>query len=212
MGRDNGPQSMIEFVCSNGIVVVTEEVQELSQIKIRHNGDVEGKLQRVMEIISEETSKVNSTFEKMKLQILSKEEQRQLAMDALLLREVPMTKDFNAEIAIKTCLQTAVDNEGAPIPSQDGDSLFSVFQRIQGNLTKGKVLYTPQRALMKAKELYDYSIECGDEETAAKMSKKIATYGDTEEKQFRNISKIKSITRLAEFNEKLFEKTMEFTN
>lgn len=203
---------VVEFICSNGLFVVTEEIEELRQIKIRHKGDVEEKLNLVMKIIERETLKLDDLFEKMKGVKLSKDAQRKLAEKALELHGVTAKADFDLELAIRTSLQTAVDAEGKPIPTQDGDSLFNVFQRIQGNIMKGKAKYRLQNALKKAQKNYDHAELMGDEKEMKKLSKKISKIENDTDRKYRSVTKLTNIKKVAAFNEGLFEEAVSMVN
>lgn len=196
---------IFEFICSNGLVVVTEEIKELKAIKIRHKGEITEKLNLVMQIIERETAKLNKLVTKMKLKVLTVTEQRNLALEALKVREVPMTDAFDEELALKTVLQTAKDTNGIDIPSQDGDTLFNVFQRIQGNIMKGHVLYTRQRKLVDLEKQYDEAEMAGDTKVMNKLSKQIEKKLSETSQTYRTVTKIKNIDRVADFNEKVFE-------
>ena len=109
-------------------------------------------------------------------------------------------------------MQTAVDVNGKAIESQDGDSLFNVFQRIQGNIMKGQVLYRKQTSLVKAEKAYDMAEEEGDTATMTKLSKKINRLCSNEQSMYRSVTKLTNIKKVTEFNENLFAAATLFLN
>lgn len=195
---------ILEFACSNGLVVGKKFSKELEKIKIHHKGELDKKLTRVMEIIAEETIKLDSLINGMKLRILTPQEQRELALESLKIREVPMTSEFDMELAIKTCLQTAVDVDGNPINTQEGDSLFNVFQRIQGNITKGRVKYRKNSSVLKLQKKFEQALENGDNKLQNAIAKQLANK-EKKGATHRKISEIKGIDRLTKFNQQVFD-------
>ena len=114
------------FVCSNGLVVADEE---FSAFSIRHKGYTFEELQAVVaQAVSDLPNKVE-VLNKMQVRVLTAEEQRQLAIDAMALRSTN-PKDKYDEASIQEVL-------AATRKEDEGDSLWLVFNRVQESIING---------------------------------------------------------------------------
>lgn len=114
------------LVCSNGLVVADEE---FSAFKIKHKGYTFEELQAVVaQAVADLPNKIQ-ILNKMQARMLTPEEQRQLALDAMALRSTnPDTKYDEASIA-EVLASTRKEDEG--------DSLWLVFNRVQESIING---------------------------------------------------------------------------
>lgn len=199
---------VLELVCSNGLVVMTDSVKELANIRILHKGDVADKLSHVLRIIESETLAVEGIFENMKDRTLTVSEQQQLAITGLELHGVTAKKGFEKDVAIRTALQTSIDAKGERIKSQNGDDLFNTFQRIQGNIMKGQVQYRTLKSYNKMLDQYDFAKFKNNLEMAQKLEERIAEV-EAVGGQFRKLTALTNIKAEQKFNEKLFAAAVE---
>lgn len=195
---------IFEFVCSNGLVIARDEVSELKSIRIRHihEKQVEEKLAKVMSIVDAEISKMDTVIEKMKIRILTETEQVNLALQALEFRGI-VESGSDLDVAVRSVLATAKNTEGVDIASQNGDSLFNVFQRIQGNLTKGNAQQSNKRFKTLNKK-YDAAKLEGDSQLMAKIEDQLRNT-----QQYRKVRKMTNLRSLTALNEKLFASAYE---
>ena len=114
------------LVCSNGLVVADEE---FSAFKIKHKGYTFEELQAVVaQAVADLPNKIQ-ILNKMQARMLTPEEQRQLALDAMALRSTnPDAKYDEASIA-EVLASTRKEDEG--------DSLWLVFNRVQESIING---------------------------------------------------------------------------
>lgn len=114
------------LVCSNGLVVADEE---FSAFKIKHKGYTFEELQTVVaQAVADLPNKIQ-ILNKMQARMLTPEEQRQLALDAMALRSTnPDAKYDEASIA-EVLASTRKEDEG--------DSLWLVFNRVQESIING---------------------------------------------------------------------------
>lgn len=114
------------LVCSNGLVVADEE---FSAFKIKHKGYTFEELQAVVaQAVADLPNKIQ-ILNKMQARMLTAEEQRQLALDAMALRSTnPDAKYDEASIA-EVLASTRKEDEG--------DSLWLVFNRVQESIING---------------------------------------------------------------------------
>lgn len=114
------------LVCSNGLVIADEE---FSAFKIRHKGYTFEELQTVVaQAVADLPNKIQ-VLNKMQARMLTPEEQRQLAIDAMALRSTnPDAKYEDASIE-EVLAATRKEDEG--------DSLWLVFNRIQESIING---------------------------------------------------------------------------
>lgn len=114
------------LVCSNGLVVADEE---FSAFSIKHKGYTFEELQAVVaQAVADLPNKIQ-ILNKMQARMLTAEEQRQLALDAMALRSTnPDAKYDEASIA-EVLASTRKEDEG--------DSLWLVFNRVQESIING---------------------------------------------------------------------------
>jgi|TARA_R110000782_G_scaffold90474_3_gene173540 hypothetical protein len=117
---------IFRMVCSNGLVVADEK---FSSFKIKHKGYTFGELRNVVvEAVKDLPNKVE-VLNNMKSRILSTEEKRQLALDAMLIRAGVKTLNYDEE---------TIDEILEPKRSEDrGDDLWRTFNVIQEKITQG---------------------------------------------------------------------------
>jgi hypothetical protein len=136
---------MFELVCSNGLVIARKT---LAKVKINHKGDVQKKIALIMETVIEEIQKLDGVIFAMQNRILTADEQRSMAVKFLEMREIAATTESQWDMAIETSLASPT-LYNPKIIGQDGDSLFDVFQRLQGNIVKGEVYYGEKKQASK---------------------------------------------------------------
>ena len=114
------------LICSNGLVVADEE---FSAFKIKHKGYTFEELQAVVaQAVADLPNKIQ-ILNKMQARMLTPEEQKQLAIDAMALRSTnPDAKYDEASIA-EVLASTRKEDEG--------DSLWLVFNRVQESIING---------------------------------------------------------------------------
>mgnify|MGYP003629486457 FL=1 len=117
---------IFRMVCSNGLVVADEK---FSSFKIKHKGYTFGELRNVVvEAVKDLPNKVE-VLNNMKSRILSTQEKRQLALDAMLIRAGVKTLNYDEE---------TIDEILEPKRSEDrGDDLWRTFNVIQEKITQG---------------------------------------------------------------------------
>jgi hypothetical protein len=114
------------IVCSNGLVVADEE---FSAFSIKHKGYTFEELQTVVaQAVADLPNKVE-VLNKMQVRMLTAEEQRQLAIDAMALRATNPNAEYT-EASIEDVL-------AATRKEDEGDSLWLVFNRIQESIING---------------------------------------------------------------------------
>lgn len=114
------------LVCSNGLVVADEE---FSAFSIKHKGYTFEELQTVVSSAVEDLPNKIVVLNKMQDRMLTAEEQRQLAIDAMALRSTNPDTKYD-EASIQEVL-TATRKE------DEGDSLWLVFNRVQESIING---------------------------------------------------------------------------
>jgi len=114
------------LVCSNGLVIADEE---FSAFKIRHVGYT---FEELRNVISQAVANLPNKIEvlnKMQVRMLTAEEQRQLAIDAMALRSSNPDAKYD---------ETSIEEVLAATRKEDeGDSLWLVFNRIQESIING---------------------------------------------------------------------------
>ncbi len=114
------------LVCSNGLVVADEE---FSAFKIKHKGYTFQELQGVVSQAVKDLPNKIEVLNKMQVRMLTPDEQRQLAIDAMALRATnPDAKYEDASIE-QVLAATRKEDEG--------DSLWLVFNRVQESIING---------------------------------------------------------------------------
>ena len=121
------------LVCSNGLVVADEE---FANFKIRHRGYSFEELQEVVAKVIEEVPRKVEVMNKMTAKELTKKEQEELALKALLLRRGIAPGSDKAK---KTEYdQETLDDILEPIrPQDEGSNLWVVFNRVQEKMIRG---------------------------------------------------------------------------
>jgi hypothetical protein len=114
------------LVCSNGLVVADEE---FSAFKIRHKGYTFQELQGVVAQAVKDLPNKVEVLNKMQVRMLTQDEQRQLAIDAMALRATTPDAKFD-EMSIEQVL-------AATRKEDEGDSLWAVFNRVQESIING---------------------------------------------------------------------------
>ena len=114
------------LVCSNGLVVADEE---FSDFKIKHKGYSFAELRSVVRQAVEDLPNRVQVMNDMKNRVLTVEEKRQLALDAMLVRAGVNTLKYDEE---------TIDEILEPQRSEDkGDDLWRTFNVIQEKITQG---------------------------------------------------------------------------
>ena len=118
---------IFRLVCSNGLVVADEQ---FSDFKIKHKGYTFGELRKVVKQAVEDLPNRVQVMNDMKNRILSEEEKRKLALDAMLIRAGVKTLDYDSE---------TIDDILEPKRKEDvGDDLWRVFNVVQEKITQGE--------------------------------------------------------------------------
>ena len=114
------------FICSNGLVVADEE---FSAFSIKHKGYTFEELQTVVSSAVADLPNKIVVLNKMQARMLTAEEQRQLAIDAMALRSTNPDATYD---------ETSIEEVLAATRKEDeGDSLWLVFNRIQESIING---------------------------------------------------------------------------
>jgi hypothetical protein len=124
---------IFRLVCSNGLVIATEEFESF---KIRHKGYTFAELRKVIvQAVQDLPGKVE-VMNKMTQRILSEEEQRKLALDALMIRSgiTPGSKQAKEREYDNETLDEMLEVKRE---ADEGDNLWVVFNRIQEAVTQG---------------------------------------------------------------------------
>jgi hypothetical protein len=114
------------LVCSNGLVVADEE---FSAFKIRHVGYTFEELRSVVSQAVVDLPNKVEILNQMQVRMLTPEEQRQLAIDAMALRSTNPDAEYD-EATIEEVLS-------ATRKEDEGDSLWLVFNRVQEAIING---------------------------------------------------------------------------
>lgn len=118
---------IFRLVCSNGLVVADEQ---FSDFKIKHKGYSFEELRNVVRQAVEDLPNRVQVMNDMKNRILSEEEKRKLALDAMLIRAGIKTLEYDEE---------TIDDILEPKRKADkGDDLWRVFNVIQEKITQGE--------------------------------------------------------------------------
>ena len=124
---------IFRLVCSNGLVIATEEFESF---KIRHKGYTFEELREVVKQAVLDLPNKVEIMNKMSQRVLTKEEQRSLALDAFLIRsgitpnsEEAKKKDYDEE-TIDEILEVRRQ-------ADEGDDLWKIMNRIQEAITQG---------------------------------------------------------------------------
>ena len=118
---------IFRLVCSNGLVIADEQ---FSDFKIKHKGYTFGELRNVVKQAVEDLPNRVQVMNDMKNRILSEEEKRKLALDAMLIRAGVKTLNYDEE--------TIEDILEPKRKADEGDDLWRVFNVIQEKITQGE--------------------------------------------------------------------------
>jgi hypothetical protein len=126
---------IFRMICSNGLVIATEDFGILS---IRHTNytfdDVRKVVQTRVEVLPEQVENMNV----MKQKMLNVGLQRQLATKALMIRNNVKAEGLEAEEFVKNVDPNLIKTLVTPFRTQDaGKDLWSTYNVIQERLTKG---------------------------------------------------------------------------
>jgi len=114
------------LVCSNGLVVADEE---FSAFSIKHKGYTFEELQGVVsQAVADLPNKIQ-VLNKMQVRMLTADEQRQLAIDAMALRSTNPDAKYDEATIEEVLAATRKEDEG--------DSLWLVFNRVQESIING---------------------------------------------------------------------------
>ena len=117
---------IFRLVCSNGLVVADEQ---FSDFKIKHKGYTFEELRNVVRQAVEDLPNRVQVMNDMKNRILSEEEKRKLALDAMLIRAGVKELQYDEE---------TIDDILDPKREADkGDDLWRVFNVVQEKITQG---------------------------------------------------------------------------
>ena len=117
---------IFRLVCSNGLVVADEQ---FSDFKIKHKGYTFEELRNVVRQAVEDLPNRVQVMNDMKNRILTEDEKRKMALDAMLIRAGVKELQYDEE---------TIDDILDPKREADkGDSLWSVFNVIQEKITQG---------------------------------------------------------------------------
>ena len=118
---------IFRLVCSNGLVVADEK---FSDFKIKHKGYTFGELRNVVKQAVADLPNRVQVMNDMKNRILTEEEKRKLALDAMLIRAGVKTLEYDEE-TIEDILDPKRD-------ADKGDDLWRVFNVVQEKITQGE--------------------------------------------------------------------------
>ena len=117
---------IFRLVCSNGLVVADEQ---LSDFKIKHKGYTFGELRNVVRQAVEDLPNRVQVMNDMKNRILTEDEKRKMALDAMLIRAGVKELQYDEE--------TITDILDPKRDADKGDDLWRVFNVIQEKITQG---------------------------------------------------------------------------
>lgn len=124
---------IFRLVCSNGLVIATDEFESF---KIRHKGYTFEELRNVVIQAVEDLPNKVEVMNKMTQRQLTEEEQRKLALDALLIRSgiTPGSDEAKEKEYDEETLDEILE---ARRPQDEGDDLWKTFNRVQEAITQG---------------------------------------------------------------------------
>lgn len=117
---------IFRLVCSNGLVIADEQ---FTSFKLRHKGYTFEELQTIINTAIEDLPNRIQVLNKMQVRMLTQEEKKQLAIDAMQLRTNVLDAKWD-EDTITDVLEPLRD-------ADKGDDLWSVFNVIQEKITQG---------------------------------------------------------------------------
>ena len=124
---------IFRLVCSNGLVIATDEFESF---KIRHKGYTFEELRNVVIQAVEDLPNKVEVMNKMTQRQLTEEEQRKLALDALLIRSgiTPGSEEAKEKNYDEETLDEILE---ARRPQDEGADLWKTFNRVQEAITQG---------------------------------------------------------------------------
>ena len=117
---------IFRLVCSNGLVVADEQ---FSDFKIKHKGYTFAELRNVVKQAVEDLPNKVQVMNDMKNRILTEDEKRKMALDAMLIRAGVKELQYDEE--------TITDILDPKRDADKGDDLWRVFNVIQEKITQG---------------------------------------------------------------------------
>ena len=117
---------IFRLVCSNGLVVADEQ---FSEFKIKHKGYTFGELRNVVKQAVEDLPNRVQVMNDMKNRILTEDEKRKMALDAMLIRAGVKELQYDED--------TITDILDPKRDADKGDDLWRVFNVIQEKITQG---------------------------------------------------------------------------
>ena len=117
---------IFRLVCSNGLVVADEQ---FSDFKIKHKGYTFAELRNVVKQAVEDLPNRVQVMNDMKNRILTEDEKRKMALDAMLIRAGVKELQYDEE--------TITDILDPKRDADKGDDLWRVFNVIQEKITQG---------------------------------------------------------------------------
>ena len=117
---------IFRLVCSNGLVVADEQ---FSDFKIKHKGYTFAELRNVVRQAVEDLPNKVQVMNDMKNRILTEDEKRKMALDAMLIRAGVKELQYDEE--------TITDILDPKRDADKGDDLWRVFNVIQEKITQG---------------------------------------------------------------------------
>ena len=117
---------IFRLVCSNGLVVADEQ---FSEFKIKHKGYTFGELRKVVKQAVNDLPNRVQVMNDMKNRILTEDEKRKMALDAMLIRAGVKELQYDEE--------TITDILDPKRDADKGDDLWRVFNVIQEKITQG---------------------------------------------------------------------------
>ena len=117
---------IFRLVCSNGLVVADEQ---FSDFKIKHKGYTFGELRNVVKQAVEDLPNKVQVMNDMKSRILTEDEKRKMALDAMLIRAGVKELQYDEE--------TITDILDPKRDADKGNDLWRVFNVIQEKITQG---------------------------------------------------------------------------
>jgi len=117
---------IFRLVCSNGLVVADEK---FSEFKIKHKGYTFGELRNVVKQAVEDLPNKVQVMNDMKSRILTEDEKRKMALDAMLIRAGVKELQYDEE--------TITDILDPKRDADKGNDLWRVFNVIQEKITQG---------------------------------------------------------------------------
>ena len=125
---------IFRLVCSNGLVVADEQ---FSDFKIKHKGYTFGELRKVVKQAVADLPNRVQVMNDMKDRILTEEEKKKLALDAMLIR-AGIEPDSEKAMNFNYDDETIVDILDPKRKEDEGNDLWRVFNVVQEKITQGE--------------------------------------------------------------------------